>query len=191
MRLKEDDYPVDARGRPDPGYYTDSLEYYIRMYEQHLGTLQGRSGVGYEPELAFRRRGHATWGLIGKGTASSNYAVGLLRRSEPEAREDGAAILAELGKDERIVGQLIESLESETAAQAKDSLVLALGRLKSRKAIPALATIIRDETADGDTRWTAVESLGLIVRKRFLKLEQPIQAALAWLDRHPDAATRG
>jgi len=29
--------------------------------------------------------------------------------------------------------------------------------------------------------------LGLIVRKRFLKLENPLQAALAWLDAHPGA----
>ncbi len=71
---------------------------------------------------------------------------------------------------------------------ARDSTILALGRLKSKKAIPLLATVIRDANADGDTRWTAVEGLGLLVRKRFLKQEDPISAAMAWLDSHPQVA---
>jgi hypothetical protein len=186
MRLKEDNYPVDGRGRPDLGYYTDSLDYYIQMYEQHLGTLQGKKGAGYEIDLSFRRRVYATWGLIAYGVAAAPYALSLLRRSVPEAREDGAAILAELGRDEGVVDKLIESLKTETDTTAKDTLIYAVGRLKSKKAIPMLATVIRDEAADGDTRWTAVESLGLIVRKRFLKQGNPIHAAMAWLDSHPE-----
>lgn len=188
MPLKEDNYPVDARGRPDLRCYTDLLEYYIQMYEQHLGALQGKKGVGYEIELAFTRRVHAMWGLIAKGAAAAPYALSLLRHSEPEAREDGPAILAELGKDEGVVDLLLESLKAETDATAKDSLILAVGRLKSRKVIPVLAAIIRDEAVDADTRWTAVESLGVIVRKRFLKQEKPIQAAIAWLESHPETA---
>jgi hypothetical protein len=61
---KEAGYPVDARGRPELRYYTDSLEYYIQMYGQHLGALQGKKGVGYEIELAFSRRVHGMWGLV-------------------------------------------------------------------------------------------------------------------------------
>ena len=181
MRLKEDRYPVDARGRPDLGYYTDSLEYYIGMYEQQLATLRGKNA---ETDLVFSRRVHAMWGLIAKSGAAAPYARGLLRYSEPEAREDGAAILAELGKDDGVVDNLLDSLKSETDSTARDSLIAAVGRLKSKKAIPVLAAIIRDGSTDRDTRWTAVESLGVIVRKRFLKQENPIQAALAWLDAH-------
>ncbi|HMF13251.1 MAG TPA: HEAT repeat domain-containing protein [Gemmataceae bacterium] len=188
MDLKEAKYPVDARGRPDLRYYTDSLEYYVQMYEQHLGTLQGKKGVGYEIERAFSRRVHGMWGLISKGAAAAPFALSLLGRSVPEAREDGAAILAELGRDEVVVDTLLERLKSETDATAKDSMILALGRLKNKKAIPSLATIIRDAATDGDTKWTAVESLGLIVRKRFLKQENPVQSAMAWLASHPEYA---
>jgi HEAT repeat protein len=155
------------------------------MYEQYLGTLEGKKGPGHEIELAFSRRVHGQWGLIGKGAAAVPYALSLLKRSQAEAREDGAAILAEVGKDETVVDRLIESLKSETDTTVKDSTVLALGRLKSKKAIPILAAVIRDQAADGDTKWTAVESLGLIVRTRFLKQEDPIQAAMAWLESHP------
>jgi hypothetical protein len=186
MALKEASYPVDARGRPDLRYYTDPLDYYIAMYEQHLATLEGKKGVGYEIELAFSRRVHGMWGLIGKGAAAARYALSLLGRSAPEAREDGAAILAELGRNEAVVDTLIESLSAETATTARNSIILALGRLKNKKAIPSLAAIIRAAATDGDTKWTAVESLGLIVRKRFLKQEDPVEAAMAWLDSHPE-----
>jgi hypothetical protein len=186
VTLKEDEYPVDQRGRPDLRRYTDSLAYYTRMYEQHLDTLEGRKkGKGYEVELSFNRRVHATWGLIAKGVEAIPYALGLLRRSEAEAREDGASILAEIGRDDGAVTELLESLKAETDQTSKDSLIAALGRLKARQAIPVLAAIIRDPSQDGDTRWTAVESLGLIVRRRFLDQKEPLQAAIAWLAKHP------
>ena len=189
MPLKEESYPVDERGRPDLRFYTDSLGYYMQMYEQHLGALQGKKEPGYEIELSFRRRVHGMWGLIANGAAAASYALNLLGRSIPEAREDGAAILAELGRDHAAVDRLIENLHSETDTKARDSVISALGRLKNKKAIPSLAAIIRDASTDGDTKWTAVESLGLIVRRRFLKQENPIQAAMLWLDRHSDDAS--
>jgi HEAT repeat protein len=125
------------------------------------------------------------WGLISKGAAAAPYAVELLGRSVPEAREDGAAILAELGRDEAAVDQLVGCLETETDTIARDSIILALGRLKNRKALGSLAAIVQDASADGDTRWLAIESLGRVVGKRFLKQENPVEAAMAWLDRHP------
>jgi hypothetical protein len=189
MPLKEASYPVDERGRPDLRFYTDSLEYYTQMYEQHVRAWRGKKGPGYEIELSFSRRVHGMWGLIAKGAAAVSYAINLLGHSVPEAREDGAAILAELGRDQGVVDKLIESLNSETDATARDSVILALGRLKNKKAIPSLAAIIRDASADGDTKWTAVESLGQIVRKRFLKQENPIQVATVWLDRHSEDAS--
>ena len=187
MRLKEDKYPVDKHGKPNLAYYRDSLDYYIQMYERCLDTLEGRkTGVGYETELAFKRRVHAQWGLIAKGAEAAPYALSLLQRPEPEAREDGASILAELGKDDGVVNALLESLKSEKDTTATDSIILTLGRLKSRKAIPALANVIQD-AADHDTRWTAVESLGTIVRRRFLDAEDPIAAAITWLKKHPES----
>lgn len=187
--LKEAGYPLisqgpHGRGRPDTRYYTDSLEYYIQMYEQYLATLEGKRGPGYEIELASSRGVHAQWGLIAKGAAATSYALSLLERSIPEAREDGAGILAELGRDEAVVDKLIERLASESETTARDSIVLALGQLGNKKAVPSLAAIIRDVAIDVDTKWTAIESLGLIVHKRFLKQDNPVKAAIAWLDTH-------
>jgi HEAT repeat protein len=191
MRLKEDKYPVDEHGKPDLSYYRDPLAYYIQMYEQHLDTLEGRkTGPGYEVELSFQRRVHAIWGLVAKGVEAAPYALSLLQRREPEAREDGASILSELGKDNGVVDALLHALNAETDLTARDSIVMTLGRLKSRKAIPALAVIIRDVAQDHDTRWTAAESLGTIVRRRFFAAEDPIEAAIAWLTKHPESTTQ-
>jgi hypothetical protein len=62
--------------------------------------------------------------------------------------------------------------------------VLALGAFKNRVAIPALGELIRNDATDNDTRWTAVESLGRIVHRRFLNQAEPVQAALEWLDKN-------
>ena len=126
------------------------------------------------------------WGLIAKGVEAIAYALTLLGRPEAEAREDAAAILETVGQDTVVVDELLKSLNSETDITAKDSLVIAVGRLKSRKAIPSLAKIIRDQVEDRDTRWNAVESLGLIVRRRFLDQKEPIQSAIDWLAKHPE-----
>jgi hypothetical protein len=92
--------------------------------------------------------------------------------------------LAELGKDSGVVEHLLNALASEVDSEARDSIIQAVARMKSPAAIPALAALIQDESTDGDTRWMAVESLGRIVRKRFLAQPQPVSAALEWLRQH-------
>lgn len=151
------------------------------MYEGFLGGLHGGRGARLSAKRSFALRSHALWGLIAKGAPSAQFAVTLLQRPEAEAREDGAAILGALGADDGAVERLMAALAVETDVQAMDSLVIALGRMGNRRAIPALAALIRDEDADGDTRWTAIESLGRIVRKSFLRREDPMQAARDWL----------
>ena len=81
----------------------------------------------------------------------------------------------------RLAASLLGALAAETDVEARDSLILALGTLRNRAAIPALAALIEDEDADGDTRWTALESLGRIVRRRFLEKPGPIAAARNWI----------
>jgi hypothetical protein len=191
MRLKEQDYPVDDRGKPDLRFYRDSIEYYLALYEQHLGALAGKSGPGFETELAFQRRVHATWGLISKGRFAVPHALAMLKRPEPEAREDGGAILASLGRQEDVVGELVRALEQETFAEPKDSIVLALGQMRNKAAVPVLARIIRDESEDGDTRRTAVEALGRVIRRRFMKQADPLKAAMSWLDKHAGERNEG
>jgi HEAT repeat protein len=185
--LKEDRYLLDARGRPDLKRYVDPLEYYVRMYMQHLDSQSASARRPKDAVLEYRRRVHATWGLIAKGAAAVPFALELLGRREPDAREDGAAILGELGRDEAIVDLLRARVGTEQDLTARDALIGALGELKSRRGIPALAAVIRNPEIDGDTRHTAVESLGRIVRKRFLKEADPIQSAIDWLQKQaPD-----
>ena len=112
-------------------------------------------------------RTHAQWGLIAKGPAAAGYAAALLRHAEASAREDGAAILGALVGDDAAVDVLVGALQVERDLEARDAIVAALGRLRNRRALPALAALVEDEDGDGDTRWTAVESLGHIARRRF------------------------
>jgi HEAT repeat protein len=182
--MKEDKIPVDAKGRPDLSYYTDSPEYYFAMIEQYLGTFSGKTGAGYEPDLAFRRQVHGEWGLIAHGRAAIPFALRLLGNPQAEAKACGASILAEVGGQPGVVEALLAALPTAESDEARDSIVTTLGAMRSRKAIPALGALIRSKEADRDTRWTAAESLGRIVRRRFDKSSDPIEAALAWLTSH-------
>jgi HEAT repeat protein len=168
----------------DLSEYTEPVEHYVEMYEQYLAALKKRSMTEAEADLAWSRRVHANYGLIARGAAAIPYALRMLSNKEPDAREDSAGILAELGQRPEVVDHLLQALERETDQPARDSLVLALGQLRAKKAIPVLARIIRDPAADGDTRWSAVESLGLIVRRRFIGKPDPVNAALEWLASH-------
>jgi hypothetical protein len=185
MPLKEDSIPVDSRGQPELARYTDTVEYYAELYEKFLASLRGEwPWVTQETSLPWSSRVHATWGLIAKGSAAVPYALKLLDHAEADAREDGAAILGAVGKDDSVVQEILRRLSAETDLVARASLIAALGDMRTRRAIPALAGIIRDEATDGDERWTAVESLGKIVRRRFLKQSSPIEVALDWLKKH-------
>ena len=203
MELKEQEYPIDERGRPDLAFYTDPIEHYLDLYEQHLKALADKPGPGSETDLAFERRAHAVWGLIAKGRPAVPHALAMLERPEPEAREDGAAILAALGERQDIVAELVQALDRETDRESQEprppipgfdgsgratresgSIVLALGRMRNKAAVPSLARIIRDESQGGDLRRTAAEALGRVVRRPFMKEADPLRAALAWLEKH-------
>lgn len=97
-RMRETLYPVDRSGRPDLRYYTSPLVHYIAMYEAWLNGLREASDWRADGHRLFALRVHATWGLIARGTDAMDYARGLLRHDEADAREDGAAILAALGE---------------------------------------------------------------------------------------------
>ena len=62
----------------------------------------------------------------------------MLLSAKPAAREDGAGILAEIGKGEGVVQSVLVALAGETDVQARDSLIQALGGLRNRAAIPRL-----------------------------------------------------
>lgn len=132
----------------------------------------------------WRLRVEATWGLISRGSEAIPFAMGMLASGSPDIREDGAGVLAEIGRDDVAVDALIARLHGEDEHQPRDAIVQALGRLKSRRAIPSLARLIRDPATDGDTRQVAIVALGTIVGRRFERRPDPDRAAEAWLDRY-------
>ncbi len=93
-------------------------------------------------------------------------------------RADGAGVLAEIGKDEASIDLLIASLQAESENQPRDAIVQALGHLKSKRAMPSLALLIRDPGTDGDMRQTAIVALGMIVGRRFERQPNPETEAI-------------
>jgi HEAT repeat protein len=164
---------ADQRGVPDLTRLTESPEQYSAMHAQAI-----RDGD-------FQARVTATWGLIAQGGRSVPVLVAMLGSSRPEDREDAAGCLSWMGKTgPAIAANLIDAFSSERDQVARDTMLLALGSLGDKAAIPTLARVIRDHAQDGDTRWTAVEALGRLVRRRFDRQPNPLEAAEAWLDSH-------
>jgi hypothetical protein len=166
--------------------FTKSPEHYAEMLHTAVSLFDNTPSKG-DAALIYECRVHAEWGLIYSGAAAIPFAIDMLKSRVAEAREAGAGILGAIGKDERVVQSLLESLGGEVEAVTRDSIILALGQLRNRKAIPALASIIKDANADGNTRHTAADSLGSIVKRRFDKQPDRIAAAIEWLDSHKDA----
>lgn len=172
----DDDQVANQRGVPNLKRFMGSAESY---YYLHLEAVR---------EHDFTKRVTASWGLIARGRESLPYLMVMLSSRNADSREDAGGAMAWLGDDAGgLVGELLTALHRESDAQARDSIVAALGALKNRAAVPALASLIRSDQTDGDTRRGAVESLGKIVRKRFDKHDDPEAVAIAWLDAHPPA----
>ena len=173
--------PLTEQRTPERRFFTKPAAYYAQMHHDAISLYDNSPAKG-DAALIYACQVHADWGLIYSGAAAVPFALEMLKSSVPEAREAGAGILAAVGKDDAVIETILASLADETDDVARDSFILALGQLRSRKAIPALAAIIKDATADGDTRHTAVESLGRIVRRRFLNETDPVAAAMKWLE---------
>jgi HEAT repeat protein len=126
---------------PDLKKFRKPSAYY---YELHVEAMEQHD---------FEKRVAAQWGLIARGKESIPYLQRMLARTVPDSREDAAGAfewLASTGG--AIVDDLLRALVAEVDDQPRDSIVLALGSLGDRRAIPALADLIRDERTDGDTR---------------------------------------
>lgn len=128
-----------------------------------------------------------TWAIGAKGPEGVPFALELLRSSDSERREDATSVFLGIGKAHGVANALVERLRSETDTQARDGIIVALGRIRAREAIPALAAVLRDPAADGDTRSSVVDSLGQIARKRFAKRPDPEGEALRWADGQAEA----
>ncbi len=156
---------------PDLRAFQEAPEVYRVLHRQAV--LEGN----------FDKRVHASWGLIARGGESLPVLLSMLSDQSPEAREDAAGALAWLKEQSPdVVGALVSALDASEADEERDTILTALGALRSRDAIPALAAILRDASADEDTRYVAAEALGSIVRRRFDRQPDPIAAAVQWLD---------
>lgn len=179
--LTEERTPVRSGFTKSPEYYAEMLHTAVSLYDN--SPSKGDAALIYACQV------HAEWGLIYSGAAAIPFALEMLKSPVAEARETGAGILGAVGRDEKVVESLIASLGSEVETVPRDSLIVALGQLRNRKAIPALASIIKDANADGDTRNVAAVSLGQIVKRRFERQGDPIAGAVKWLHEHGDGGS--
>lgn len=152
-------------------------------FEEHAAAFAEREKDRISAEEWWDRRVDATWGLIARGAEAVPFAIKMLESSNPDIREDGAGILAEIGRDESAVDAVLDALRRETEHQPRDVLVSALGRMKSPRAIPPLAAMLRSPKTDSDTRANVVDALGQLARRRFDREADPAGAALVWLEK--------
>lgn len=181
-RLEEDEIPVDARGKPDISRYTKPLDYYIALYESSLARPARRDLE--QSSFLFRKRVHATWGLLAKGSSAIPYLLHLMQHTSPDAREDASHLLGELKDQAGVADVLLHHMENETDLVARSAMIDALGKLRYQPAIPALARVIVTTTGDQDLRLDAADSLSRIVGVNFSESGDAVRSASKWLREH-------
>lgn len=178
---------------PDLSYYTESAEYYYSLICSEACHLKDkpRASTSAERErsgLASRRMASAEWGLIAHASDAIPFALKLLASSDPDIRGHGAGVFCGLRNPEhlpKILPAITRVLETEQDRETIDSLLVALGEFRSRDAIPCLARFILDQGEDLDTRWTAAQALGKVIRKRFdKKNSDAVALAVEWLEKN-------
>lgn len=130
----------------------------------------------------FEARVMASWGLIARGSASLPVLQVMLRSTSPDTREDAAGAFGWLAQQEPAIGdELLAVVRDEADVGTRDSMVMALGALKDKRALPVLAELLRDPLTDGDSESLVIEALGRVTRRRFDKKPDPRAAALDYL----------
>jgi len=181
FRLEEDKIPVDGHGRPDLSRYSKPLAHYISLYEASMTRIPAAELSSERANFAFRQRVHATWGLRAKGAEAIPYLLTLVNRKNPDAREDASFLLGELKRSEGIADVLLAQLKNEEELVAQSVMIQALGKLRYRPAVPALARLILLDDIDRDIQLDAVDSLGRIMKIDFSESGEPLVAAISWL----------
>ena len=175
---------------PDLTYYTESAQYYYQLICDSAPLLKDKPRGATQADrgraaAANNRIVHAEWGLTARGAEAVPWAVKLVTSKDRDLREAGANVFSGLRDPQRmqeVVSHLVTILESEQDRLVIDTMLGALGNLRSREAIPILRRFIDDEAQDGDTRWESAVNLGRIVGRRFEKNgANPIDAARDWL----------
>jgi len=133
--------PKRPRGVPDLDLLREAPEVY---YERHRRAIEDGD---------FQARVIASWGLTARGAVSLPFLARMLGSPSADVREDAAGAYGWLAmNDQAVVDELLLALESEKDVQAQDSMIFALGELKDKRAVPALARMLHNEAIDGDTR---------------------------------------
>ena len=191
--IPEDRIPRDANGKPDLSRYRKPAAYYRDLYlswwPAYLEETDGGKRGGPAGTTYWSRRTHGQWGLIARGAEAVPHAMELLQSANPDFREDGAGILGAIGRDDAVVEALADSIAGDADPQVIDAAVIALGQMRNRAAVPALARLLTDSGTDGDTADLAARSLGQVVRRRFDRTGDPVGAAREWLRTHGQQAT--
>jgi hypothetical protein len=136
--------PVREHFDKPAAYYAEMLSSAIALYDAQPRPAQGDVELIYPCQVA------ATWGLICRGKDSIPFALDLLKSPVPEGRETAAAVLAEVGRDESTVTELLSAFDAECAKtnngeasagplETLDSMLCAFGRMKSKKTIRSVA----------------------------------------------------
>jgi hypothetical protein len=183
--LEEETYPRDAMGRPELSRFTKPVSHYATYFDEYLTSLGPNGPASSDARaLAYRKGVLAQWGLIAKGPREAlPYVRQLLAHTEPEARSAAAGVMeAWAGHDSPFVSDLLAAADVETDAEAFATLISALARARTRRALPLLARILRDpRSRNGDVHWAVVEALGEIAGQRFEISEEGLRAADVWL----------
>lgn len=175
---------------PDLSYYSESAQYYYDLIVESTPHLKdkGHALTDAEREMASvanNRIVNASWGLVARGAEAIPYATKLLRSVDRDQREAAANVFCGLRDSRRlleIMSQITGALQAERDRLVLDSLLAALGHLRSHDAIPVIARFVLNQSEDLDTRNTAAVSLGQIVKRRFDKAgANAIELACEWL----------
>jgi HEAT repeat protein len=138
--------------------------------------------------------------LATRGSEIRDWCRGLLTHPDYDARECGAFLLGQLGGRGQL-GDAVEAVVAELGAltrrpveedqkemRAIDAAIGALAEIGSLAGVPHLRAVLlsEDEFLVGDTQWTAADALGRLVGEQFMEVGDPVDAARAWLESHPE-----
>jgi hypothetical protein len=151
---------------------------------------------------AYNRHVKAENILWTRGPETIPWALGLLQRNDPHARETGAGLLGHLASKNQLGEQREQALRELCAAArnkigdnddrtALSVIVGALQEIGDKSAIPLLAEIINGSPdVYSDINWDAALALGKILGEDFSKQKDPVATAKAWLQKNPISSNK-
>jgi HEAT repeat protein len=156
-------------------YYRD----YVESWAAFQAAMTSRTGPRHQTALFYDRALLALRGLRARREESLPYAFNLLASDDPDHRQTGASLMGTARGNQRALTALLHALMDETDETAYDAILMALGDLRRPEAVPALAAVVRDDSADPGHRHIAAVSLCKVPARPVAR--DPVTAAIAWL----------